>query len=61
MTFAKAFGKQAIDLVCIDYKDSEKLKSESIDGKNLGFTGKVSSITSYCTFIFRWLICKFNK
>jgi citrate lyase subunit beta-like protein len=41
VTAAKAYRLQAIDLVCIDYKNIEKLKAECIDGRDLGFTGKV--------------------
>lgn len=38
---AVAFGIEAIDMVCIDFKDSEALSAECIAGFNLGFTGKV--------------------
>ncbi|TRM64025.1 Pyruvate/Phosphoenolpyruvate kinase-like domain-containing protein [Schizophyllum amplum] len=37
---AKAHGLEAIDMVCVNYKDSEELKEESRDGRNLGFNGK---------------------
>nr|CAB3248263.1 polypeptide N-acetylgalactosaminyltransferase-like 6 [Phallusia mammillata] len=37
---AKAFRMQAIDMVYIDYKDSEGLKKQATDGANIGFTGK---------------------
>ncbi|KAL0573478.1 hypothetical protein V5O48_008486 [Marasmius crinis-equi] len=37
---AKAFGLEAIDMVCIHYKDLEYLKEECEDGRRLGFTGK---------------------
>ncbi|KAK7014094.1 hypothetical protein VNI00_019416 [Paramarasmius palmivorus] len=37
---AKAFGVEAIDMVCIHYKDLEYLKDECQDGRRLGFTGK---------------------
>jgi len=37
---AKAFGLQAIDMVCINYKDPEYLLAECTDGRRLGFTGK---------------------
>lgn len=30
----------AIDMVCLDFRNSEVLKRESIDGFELGFTGK---------------------
>lgn len=41
VTTAKAFGLQAIDLVCVNYKDKEVLREESEEGKRLGFDGKV--------------------
>ncbi|KAF7365394.1 HpcH-HpaI domain-containing protein [Mycena venus] len=37
---AKAFGLEAIDMVCVNYKDIEYLKDECKDGRQLGFTGK---------------------
>jgi len=37
---AKAFGLDAIDMVCVNYKDNEYLKEECLDGRQLGFTGK---------------------
>lgn len=37
---AKASGLEAIDMVCIDYKDSGYLRDECEDGRRLGFTGK---------------------
>ncbi|KAJ7855914.1 citrate lyase beta subunit [Mycena olivaceomarginata] len=37
---AKAFGLEAIDMVCVNYKDLEYLKDECRDGRQLGFTGK---------------------
>ncbi|KIP08983.1 hypothetical protein PHLGIDRAFT_355556 [Phlebiopsis gigantea 11061_1 CR5-6] len=37
---ARAFGLQAIDMVCVDYKDLDYLKDECDDGRRLGFTGK---------------------
>ena len=40
VTHAKAFGLQAIDLVHIQYKDLEGLSKQSIEGANMGFTGK---------------------
>lgn len=36
----KAFKLQPIDLVCLDFKDLEILKSETLNGKRMGFTGK---------------------
>ncbi|WRT66818.1 uncharacterized protein IL334_003781 [Kwoniella shivajii] len=40
VTTAKAFGLQAIDLVCVNYKDPDVLREESEEGKRLGFDGK---------------------
>ncbi|XP_077977563.1 citramalyl-CoA lyase, mitochondrial-like [Glandiceps talaboti] len=37
---AKAFRLQAIDLVHIDFKDSEGLRKQSLEGARMGFTGK---------------------
>ncbi|KAJ7601102.1 citrate lyase beta subunit [Mycena floridula] len=37
---AKAFKLEAIDMVCVNYKDNEYLKAECQDGRRLGFTGK---------------------
>ncbi|TFK48694.1 citrate lyase beta subunit [Heliocybe sulcata] len=37
---AKAFGLQAIDMVCVNYKDLDYLKKECEDGRRLGFNGK---------------------
>lgn len=37
---AKAFQLQAIDLVHIDYKDTETLKEQSLEGARMGYTGK---------------------
>ncbi|KAG9032825.1 hypothetical protein FRB95_000991 [Tulasnella sp. JGI-2019a] len=37
---AKAYGIQAIDMVCVDYKDPEYLAEECEDGRRLGFDGK---------------------
>lgn len=37
---AKAFNIQAIDMVWIDFKNLEGLQENSIQGANLGFTGK---------------------
>ncbi|KAJ6600616.1 citrate lyase beta subunit [Mycena sp. CBHHK59/15] len=37
---AKAFGLDAIDMVCVNYKDLEYLREECQDGRQLGFTGK---------------------
>ncbi|KAF8630935.1 hypothetical protein AX17_005292 [Amanita inopinata Kibby_2008] len=37
---AKAFGLEAIDMVCVNYKDAKTLEDECQDGRKLGFTGK---------------------
>ncbi|EMD39982.1 hypothetical protein CERSUDRAFT_150852 [Gelatoporia subvermispora B] len=37
---AKAYGLNAIDMVCVNYKDLEYLKEECEDGRRLGFNGK---------------------
>ncbi|CAL8267422.1 unnamed protein product [Lota lota] len=37
---SKAFGLQAIDLVYIDYKDTEGLRRQAREGALMGFTGK---------------------
>ncbi|KAI9509199.1 citrate lyase beta subunit [Russula earlei] len=37
---ANAFGLEAIDMVCVNYNDSECLRDECSDGRRLGFTGK---------------------
>ncbi|KAJ7695985.1 Pyruvate/Phosphoenolpyruvate kinase-like domain-containing protein [Mycena rosella] len=37
---AKAFGLEAIDMVCVNYKDLDYLQDECRDGRQLGFTGK---------------------
>ncbi|KAG1804005.1 citrate lyase beta subunit [Suillus variegatus] len=39
-TAAKAFGLDAIDMVCVNYKDLDYLKDECEDGRRLGFNGK---------------------
>lgn len=40
VTACAAYGIQAIDLVCIDYKNTEQLIKECQSGYNLGFDGK---------------------
>ncbi|KZT73832.1 beta subunit of citrate lyase [Daedalea quercina L-15889] len=37
---AKAFGLDAIDMVCVNYKDLDYLREECEDGRRLGFNGK---------------------
>lgn len=39
-TIAKAYNLQAIDMVCIDYKDLEYLQEEAQEGRSFGFDGK---------------------
>jgi citrate lyase beta subunit len=40
VTYAAAFGLQAIDMVFVDYGDSEGLRRESLQGARLGYAGK---------------------
>lgn len=40
VTHAAAFGLQAIDMVCIDFQDIERIKKESMQGAQMGFAGK---------------------
>ncbi|KAG0227372.1 hypothetical protein BGW41_003845 [Actinomortierella wolfii] len=40
VTAAHAYGLQAIDLVCMDYKNDEILQEECEFGRRMGFTGK---------------------
>ncbi|SHO76049.1 Uncharacterized protein MSYG_0384 [Malassezia sympodialis ATCC 42132] len=40
VTTARAYGLQAIDMVCIEYKDKAYLEDECRDGADLGFDGK---------------------
>eukprot|EP01127_Copromyxa_protea_P015164 TRINITY_DN431_c0_g1_i1.p1 TRINITY_DN431_c0_g1~~TRINITY_DN431_c0_g1_i1.p1 ORF type:complete len:312 (+),score=56.92 TRINITY_DN431_c0_g1_i1:59-994(+) len=40
VTYAAAYGLQAIDMVCIQFKDNDQLLKECIQGYNLGYTGK---------------------
>jgi len=37
---AKAFGLEAIDMVCVNYDDLGYLRDECADGRRLGFSGK---------------------
>lgn len=46
MITAKAFNLEAIDMVCVNYKDLDYLKEECQDGRRLGFTGKVLTTTA---------------
>jgi citrate lyase beta subunit len=40
VTYAAAYGLQAIDMVQIDFKDAERLYQEALDGAHLAFAGK---------------------
>ncbi len=40
VTHAAAFGLQAIDMVYVDFTDTEGLSREALQGAQLGFTGK---------------------
>lgn len=40
VTHAAAFGLQAIDMVYIDFKDTEGLAQEAVEGARLGYSGK---------------------
>ncbi|GJJ15673.1 hypothetical protein Clacol_009951 [Clathrus columnatus] len=40
---AKAFDLQAIDMVCINYKDKDVLKQECAEGRRLGYSGKAGN------------------
>ncbi len=40
VTHAAAFGLQAIDMVYIDYRDTEGLVTESVEAARLGYAGK---------------------
>jgi citrate lyase beta subunit len=37
---AKAFGIDAIDMVCIDFRNMEALETEAQEGRMFGFSGK---------------------
>ncbi|KAI8878800.1 beta subunit of citrate lyase [Backusella circina FSU 941] len=37
---AAAYGLQAIDLVCVDFKDRDVLLEECVEGRTFGFAGK---------------------
>jgi len=40
VTHAVAFDLQAIDMVCLDFKNNEVLTKETTEGRQMGFTGK---------------------
>ena len=40
VTYAAAFGLQAIDMVYVDFKDTDGLTRESLEGAQMGFAGK---------------------
>lgn len=40
VTYAAAYGLQAIDMVQIDFKDNERLYQEALEGAHMAFAGK---------------------
>jgi len=40
VTHASAFGLQAIDMVFVDFRDTEGLRTESLEGAGMGYSGK---------------------
>jgi len=40
VTCAAAYGLQAIDMVCVDFQDDERLRREAAEGARLGYAGK---------------------
>lgn len=40
VTHAVAFDLEAIDMVCLDYKNPEVLLKEAEEGRHMGYTGK---------------------
>ena len=40
VTYASAYGLQAIDMVQIDFKDTERLYQEALEGAHMAFAGK---------------------
>ena len=57
---ARTFGLEAVDMVCVNYKDAEYLRDECEDGRRLGFNGKVCGMEMW---IFRELssFCKIGR
>ncbi|KAJ3217521.1 hypothetical protein HDU67_007772 [Dinochytrium kinnereticum] len=51
VTVAKAFGLQAIDLVCVDFKNADVLAEECQEGRTFGFTGKQAIHPAQCSTI----------
>jgi len=41
---ARAFELGAIDMVCVDFRDLKILEEECLDGRQLGFSGKVINL-----------------
>ena len=39
---ARAFGKEVFDSPCMDYKDMELLRETTVQGRRLGFTGRLA-------------------
>jgi len=52
---AKTFRIQAIDMVCVHYKDQAYLQEECEDGRRLGFTGKVRA-GYFCTHCWKLIL-----
>ena len=52
VTACAAYGIQAIDLVCIDYKNNEQLIKECVSGYNFGFDGKQAIHPAQIPFIY---------
>lgn len=50
VTYARAFGLRSIDLVCTAFRDFDELRSESQEGRELGFDGKVRKLASSSWF-----------
>jgi citrate lyase subunit beta-like protein len=44
VTHALAFKLQAIDMVCLDYKNQDVLLKESQEARQMGYTGKQVSL-----------------
>lgn len=41
---AVAFQLQSIDMVCLDYKNTDILLKEALEGRQMGYTGKQVTI-----------------
>lgn len=40
VTQCRAYGVSPIDMICIDFKDMDRLKSEAVQARQFGFSGK---------------------